>query len=107
MKRYSLIFHPDAETDVSSIYRWGRRAWGDTRADSWVGELKRVIQKRLTSLPLSCALAPESEDVGVEVRQLIVQRYRILFIVEKRTVTILHVRGPYRGSLDSSEAEQQ
>src|SRR5947208_1147006 len=55
----------------------------------------RGIKGRLTSQPLSCSLAPESEDLGSAVRQLIVQRYRVLFIVEKKTVTILHVRGPY------------
>jgi hypothetical protein len=57
----------------------------------------------LTSLPLSCPLAPESDDLGIEVRQLIVQRYRVLFIVEKKTVTILHIRGPYATCLESGE----
>src|SRR5712675_2158284 len=103
MKKYSVVFHPDAETDISSSYQWGRRVWGDKQANGWVQELQRAIKLRLTSLPLSCSLAPESEDLGIEVRQLIVQRYRVLFIVEKKTATILHVRGPYAASLDSRE----
>lgn len=101
MKKYSVIFHPDAETDVSSSYQWGRRFWGDKRAKAWAQELQRAIKLRLTSLPLSCPLAPESDDLGIAVRQLIVQRYRVLFIVRKKTVTILHVRGPYAAGLDS------
>jgi plasmid stabilization system protein ParE len=104
MKKYSVIFHPDAETDVSSSYQWGRRVWGDKRAKAWAQELQRAIKLRLTSLPLSCPLAPESDELGMEVRQLIVRRYRILFIVKRNTVTILHVRGPYAAGLASREA---
>ncbi len=104
MKKYSIIFHPEAETDVNSAYQWRRRVWGDNQANAWARELQRAIQLRLTSLPLSCPLAPESDDLGIAVRQVIVQRYRVLFIVEKRTVTILHVRGPYAAGLDSHEA---
>jgi plasmid stabilization system protein ParE len=103
MKKYSVIFHPDAEIDVSSTYQWGRRVWSDKQAKAWAQELQCAIKLRLTSLPLSCPLAPESDDLGIEVRQLIVQRYRVLFIVEKRAVTILHVRGPYAAGLDSRE----
>jgi len=107
MKKYPVIFHPDAETDITSSYQWGRRVWGDKEAKAWAQELQRAIKLRLTSLPLSCPLAPESNDLGIAVRQLIVQRYRVLFIVEKKTVTILHVRGPYAASLDSPEAAQE
>jgi plasmid stabilization system protein ParE len=103
MKKYSVIFHPDAETDVSSSYQWGRRVWGEKRARAWAQELHRAIKLRLTSLPLSCPLAPESDDLGIAVRQLIVRRYRILFIVEKKTATILHVRGPYSAGPEPCE----
>lgn len=95
MKRYSVIFHPDAETDINSSYQWGHQVWGDKQAKARAQELQRAIKLRLTSLPLSCPLAPESGDLAVAVRQLIVPRYRVLFIVEKKAVTILHVRGPY------------
>jgi plasmid stabilization system protein ParE len=103
MKKYSVIFHWEAEADIISIYQWGRQVWGKDQANAWAQELQRTIKSRLTSLPLSCPLAPESEDLGIAVRQLIVQRYRVLFIVEKRTATILHVRGPYAAGLDSRE----
>jgi plasmid stabilization system protein ParE len=101
MKKFSVIFHPDAETDISSAYQWGRRVWGEKQAKAWAQDLQRAIKLRLTSLPLSCPLAPESEDLGIAIRQLIVQRYRVLFIVEKKTITILHLRGPYAAGLES------
>src|SRR5438876_5936702 len=107
MKKYSIIFHPDAETDINSSYQWGRQVWGDRQARAWAQELQRAIKLRLTSLPLSFPLAPESDDLGIAVRQLIVQRYRVLFIVEKKTATILHVRGPYAIGFDSGEAVQE
>ncbi|MCU1266770.1 MAG: plasmid stabilization system [Acidobacteria bacterium] len=103
MKKYSVIFHPDAETDIDSAYQWGRQVWGDQQAKAWLREIQRAIKLRLTSLPLSCPLAPESNDLGIAVRQLIVQRYRILFIVDKKSTTILHVRGSYAASLDPSD----
>jgi plasmid stabilization system protein ParE len=107
MKKYSVIFHPDAEADIRSSYQWGRQVGGDKKAKDWARELRRAINLRLPSLPLSCALAPESEDLGIEVRQLIVRRYRVLFIVTRRAVTVLHVRGSYVADLDSPAGEQE
>jgi plasmid stabilization system protein ParE len=106
MKRYRVILHPEAEADIASSYEWGSRVWGEKRAKGWVRDLQRTIRSRLTSLPLSCPLAQESADLDREVRQVVVQRYRVLFVVERKTVTILHVRGPYVGQVDVSEPGQ-
>jgi plasmid stabilization system protein ParE len=95
MKKYKVILHSDAESDIESSFKWGRRAWGEENAKLWVRKLRRDIRKQLTSLPLACPLAPESEQLGVSIRHLIVGRYRVLFTVRGRTVTILHVSGPY------------
>ena len=94
MKKYKVILHPDAETDINSSFEWGSRAWGRENAKAWVRQIRQTIKNRLTSMPLGCPLAPENEELDTPVRQLIVGRYRILFIVEKGTVTILHLRGP-------------
>ena len=94
MKKYRVILHPDAETDINSSFEWGSRAWGRENAKAWVRQIRQTIKNRLTSMPLGCPLAPENEELDTPVRQLIVGRYRILFIVEKGTVTILHLRGP-------------
>ena len=95
MKKYKVILHSDAESDIESSFKWGRRAWGEENAKLWVRKLRRAISKQLTSLPLACPLAPESEQLGVSIRHLIVARYRVLFTVRGRTVTILHVSGLY------------
>ena len=95
MKEYRVILHSDAESDIESSFKWGCRAWGEDKAKLWVRKLRRAIRKQLTSLPLACPLALESEQLGVSIRHLIVGRYRVLFPVRGRTVTILHVSGPY------------
>lgn len=103
MKKYKVIVHSDAESDIESSFKWGRRAWGEENATLWVRKLRRAIRNQLTSLPLACPLAPETERLDVSVRHLIVGRYRVLFTVKGRTVTILHVRGPYITSFISDE----
>jgi len=104
MKKYKVILHPDAESDIESSFKWGCRAWGNENAKLWVRKLRHTFRKQLTSMPLGYPLAPESEELGVSIRHLIVGRYRILFTVKGRTVTILHVRGPYIAPLISEEA---
>ena len=104
MKKYKVILHSDAESDIESSFKWGCRAWGEENAKQWIQKLRRAIRKQLTSLPLACHLAPESEQLGVSIRHLIIGRYRVLFTVAERTVTILYVRGPYIG-LISEEAD--
>ena len=101
MKKYRVLIHPEAEIDITSCYQWGLENWGAEAAKAWAIELRKAISTRLTSLPLACPVAPESDELGITVRQLIFQRYRVLFIVEKRTVTVLHVRGPYTAGLSA------
>ena len=95
MKKYKVILHSDAESDIESSFKWGCRAWREENAKLWVRKLRRAITKQLTSLPLACPLAPESGQLGVSIRHLIVGRYRVIFTVTGSTVTIPYVRGPY------------
>ena len=101
-KKYILTVHPDAEIDIDSSFQWGCRRWGRKNANAWVRELRRAIVNHLTSTPLACPLAPESSELGIPVRQLILGRYRVHYLVEKKTVTILHVRGSYNKVNDRS-----
>ena len=95
MAKYRVVVHPEAEIDIASSFRWGKETWGEDKAKAWAIKLRKIISTRLSTLPMACPVAPESEELGLPVRQLIIQRYRVLFLVNQRTVTILHVRGPY------------
>ena len=92
MKKYKVILHSDAESDIESSFKWACRAWGEENAKLWVQKLRQAIRKQLTSLQLACPLAPESEQ---SIRHMIVGRYRVLFTIRGKTVTILHVSGSY------------
>ena len=63
MKKYKVILHEDAETDISSAFEWGRRAWGEENARIWLRQLYRNLRERLTSTPLRCPVAPENEEL--------------------------------------------
>ena len=103
MKKYKVLLHSDAELDINSSFEWGCRAWGDKKAKRWVREHRHAFRNQLTSMPFGCPVAPESAELGISVRHLIVGRYRILFVVKGKTVTILHVRGPYIARPNSDE----
>jgi mRNA-degrading endonuclease RelE of RelBE toxin-antitoxin system len=69
----------------------------------WLQELYATIKRRLGQFPESRAIAPESDDLGTEVRHLVLDRYRIIFIIRDDTVTVLHVRGPFRDSISDDD----
>src|ERR1041385_9125062 len=101
-KNYVLTVHPDAEIDIDSSFQWGCRRWGRKNANAWVRELRRAIVNHLTSTPLACPLSPESSELGIPVRQLILGRYRVLYLVEKKTVSIL----PFKGFLQKNKQKE-
>ena len=85
-KKYILTVHPDAEIDIDSSFEWGCRRWGRKKANVWVRELRHAIVNRLTSTPFSCSIASESEELGIPIRQLLVGRCRVLYLIEKKKV---------------------
>jgi len=50
MKKYKVILHPDAETDINSSFEWGSRAWGRENAKAWVRQIRQTIKNRLKSI---------------------------------------------------------
>ena len=96
MKTYKVEFLPAAKEDLRLSFEWGVEVWGKTQAEKWLREFYTTCRKRLKQLPEACPIAPESEDLGRELRQFIIDRYRVIFIVKDSTVTILYVRGAYK-----------
>ena len=53
MKKYKVILHEDAKTDISSAFEWGRRAWGEENlAPATLSQLARA--PHLNTAPMSC-----------------------------------------------------
>lgn len=87
--KYKIIFHNQAIADIEASFDWGVRFWGKTQAQKWSRNFYTTCRKRLSHFPASCPKAPESEGPEVVIRQLVIDRYRALFVVEGDTVEIL------------------
>ncbi len=44
MKKFTVIFHPEAETDISLSYEWGCRVCGPEKANAWAKEFRLTTQ---------------------------------------------------------------
>lgn len=60
-------------------------------AKSWYLNLVAAI-KTLEHLALRCPIADEAADIHLDIRQLVVGRYRVLYFVQANSVEILHIR---------------
>ena len=102
--KYEVLIHPEAERELRIAHAWFRKRSPEA-AERWRSGLVRKAQTLATS-PERCSLAPESEKLGEDVRQLLygrrrATRYRLLFVIEHRTVTILHIRHGARLHLEA------
>jgi plasmid stabilization system protein ParE len=89
--KYHVAFSDQAKSDLSDIYAW-IAADSPENAVRWVATLEAAILG-LDVSPHRCPGAPEDAEIEeVEIRHLIVGRYRVLFMVSERTVNVLHVR---------------
>jgi plasmid stabilization system protein ParE len=95
MKRYAVVFEESAQTDVRESYNWGCPVWGKREAQQRVRQLRTAVSKQLAVVPKGFPLAPEDDEFSVEIRQMLVDRYRVLFTIKGRKVHVLHVRGSY------------
>lgn len=95
MNRYNVEFTDIAETELIASITWGIEVWGAEATFRWARGFRDIVRQQLAAFPLGQPVAPESEYVDGEIRQLILGRYRVLFEIVEGTVLILHIRGPY------------
>ena len=93
--KYAVLYDPNAIKDLEDSFNWGVINWGENAAWRWFNELEDLIEKRLSTMPKSCPLAPENEKFEIEIRHLIYGRYRVLFTIGSDRVEILYLRGPF------------
>ena len=102
MKCFAVIISPSAEADILDSFIWGCDQWGVEAAQKWARNLRSNIVDKLSVMPLRYPVAPETEEIGIELRQMTSGRYRILFRIEMNTVRVAHVRGAF----DADEDEE-
>ena len=95
--RFSVEFSDEAVSDLISSLEWGIDNWGERQAFHWYSNIRESVVCVLGRFPLSQPIAPDSEEYEIEVRQMVITRYRILFTIQNKIVTVLHIRGPYAG----------
>ena len=90
MKKYSVEI-PDSVIDEIEEYVYFIAQDSVGNALNWYEKVKVEILK-LDSLPERCAIAEENQYFDFEVRQLVIDRYRVLFRIKGNSVQILHFR---------------
>jgi plasmid stabilization system protein ParE len=92
--KYRARLTAKAEADVDGVLRWFRDQQATAAGGCWFARLMTKIDT-LETHPERCGIAIESEELGVEIRELLFGRrhgvYRILFQIDGKTVHILRV----------------
>lgn len=91
--KYTVEVTAFAQADIDLAYGW--LAVRTVHADVWLNGLQTQIEA-LSAFPTRCPLAPESREFREPVRQMLYGNspnvHRVLFIVRKTVVYVVHVR---------------
>ncbi len=87
---FQVEISPSALADAEESFLWIQQE-SSAKADEWYNGLVEAILS-LENFPNRCPLAPESEDIGREIRQLIYKKHRILFGVTDDVVQVFRIR---------------
>ena len=99
-----VYIEPKAEADLRAACQWAAQSAPET-ASRWLSRFEEALQS-LSTFPERCGIAPESDAVGLEIRQLLFgkppHKWRALFIIENAEVHVLHI---HRGSMGTAAAD--
>ena len=93
---YRVAITARALADADAAHAWMTQHISPKFADQWYQELFQQIDT-LKQHPNRCPLARESDKFTEEIRELIYgkrkhkNKYRIIFLIRKNTVVILHI----------------
>jgi plasmid stabilization system protein ParE len=106
---YRVRVSPSAVADAEAAYLWLKEQVSEKQATKWYNGLVDAVYS-LDTLPLRCPLAPKSEDLGIELHQLLYGKhsftYRILFaIVRENGEEVVRVYRIWHGARDRIKSE--
>lgn len=89
---YAVIITPIAEAELQVAFEYIQKD-SPVRAERWLQTLYDKIAT-LEKFPQRCAIAPDSEFVGEELRHMVFRSHRVIFRLEKsrRSVQVLGIR---------------
>ncbi|NEQ37381.1 MAG: type II toxin-antitoxin system RelE/ParE family toxin [Okeania sp. SIO3I5] len=94
---FQVEISPSALSDAENVFLWIQQQ-NLQKASEWYNGFVDAILS-LETFPNRCTIAPESADVGREIRQLIYNKHRILFVVKEQVVQVLRVRHTAQDSI--------
>jgi plasmid stabilization system protein ParE len=107
MKRWNVIVELPAQRDIAEAHLWFAEQAADA-ADRWFDGIYDTIGS-LEMFPERCPLAPGSEFINSEIREIFHGRRqykcRILFTVSENEAHVLHVRHGARLALGETAPE--
>lgn len=105
---FQIRLMASAEQEVDQIVHWiAIERQAPAGAEAWLAAYNAALD-RLCRSPKSCPIAPESDFVPQEIRQVLFKTrrgrtYRALFMIDERDVVVLHVRGPRQNLMSPGE----
>ena len=102
---YRIEITDRARDDADAAYAWVADHISPTFAETWYQELFKQIET-LTSHPTRCPVAAESRKFAEDVRELTYgkrrhkHKYRVLFAIREKVVTVLFVYHSSRKELE-------
>jgi plasmid stabilization system protein ParE len=87
---YEVIVQPRAEREIRDTHRF-LATTAPASAERWLNGISKAILT-LEDMPERCPPAPEAPHFRRRLRQLIYDRYRIVFVITGRHVRVLTVR---------------
>ncbi len=100
---YQVITLPRAEDDLREATRWMAQ-YSLEKATLWYVDIQHAIES-LSESPARCPFAPERKTHGLEIRHLLFEKYRILFVIEDESVYVLRVRHQAQKALTPDEGD--
>jgi plasmid stabilization system protein ParE len=103
--RHSVRFHPAARGEAIEIVDFLAKSASPEIALAWFASLEGAIEA-LATMPRRHPIAREAPSFpGVDLRQVLVGSYRVIFVVGPRSVDVLHVRHAARLGFDEAPAD--
>jgi len=103
---YRIRISDKALADIESVLLWFQEQSASAAGQPWFDALWKTLDT-LQARPERCSLADESNEIGMEIRELLFGRkrgqYRILFQVNGKTVQILRIWHSARDRLKSGD----
>jgi plasmid stabilization system protein ParE len=98
---YQIIVLPTADEELQNAAHWIAQ-YSPQKSTLWYFEAIQAINS-LQNFPARCPFAPERKIFGIDIRHLLFDKYRILFVIEDESVLVLRFRHQAQRTLEPED----